>query len=485
MTAPDDLGAVVRRFWAAAAGDDRTALHRFLCADVTCVAGPGVLHGVADTLRSGALTHAIDSLRDVQIHTRATDLGEALVVYDVPDGGRAVQSQLWRRDDTTWRLASVHASTPRRGFDSTVWRVVGDPLVASSAPGPLAGTTVAVKDVFAVAGFPTGGGVPAYERSAPIATEHATAVARLLNSGAHLRGIARTDQFAYSMAGDNPHHSTPPNAAVPAALPGGSSSGPASAVAHGDADLGLATDTAGSIRTPASYQGLWGLRSTHGSVSTRGLLPLAPDFDTIGLLSRDPDLLALATTTLLDAPSTTDIGCGMATLDDIDDIGLVRLAEAFRVHQAFQAWSVHGDWITAHPGALEGSAAARFAAAAAIDADDDARACDDLAALAAKLDERLGDDLLDIPAAATAAPRRWASGAEVEKTRTATLQLTAIAAATGRPAVTFPHRETSDGPIGRSLVGPRGSDTALIARAIEFASARPVATPESGGFPRC
>ena len=487
MTAPDDLGAVVRRFWAAAVGDDRTALHRFLCADVTCVAGPGVLHGVADTLRSGALTHAIDSLRDVQIHTRATDLGEALVVYDVPDGGRAVQSQLWRRDDTTWRLASVHASTPRRGFDSTVWRVVGDPLVASSAPGPLAGTTVAVKDVFAVAGFPTGGGVPAYERSAPIATEHATAVARLLNSGAHLRGIARTDQFAYSMAGDNPHHGTPPNAAVPAALPGGSSSGPASAVAHGDADLGLATDTAGSIRTPASYQGLWGLRSTHGSVSTRGLLPLAPDFDAIGLLSRDPDILALATTTLLDDPSTTAIGSGVATLDDIhvDDVELARLAEAFRVHQAFQAWSVHGDWITAHPGALEGSAAARFAAAAAIDAADDARARDDLAALAAQIDKRLGDDLLDIPAAATAAPRRWASDAEVEKTRTATLQLTAIAAATGRPAVTFPHRETSDGPIGRSLVGPRGSDTALIARAIDFATARPVATPEPGGFPRC
>ena len=241
MTAPDDLGAVVRRFWAAAAGDDRTALHRFLCADVTCVAGPGVLHGVADTLRSGALTHAIGSLLDVHTRSCAIDLGSALVVYDVPDGGRAVQSQLWRRDDTTWRLASVHASTPRRGFDSTVWRVVGDPLVASSAPGPLAGTTVAVKDVFAVAGFATGGGVPAYEQSAPIATEHATAVARLLNSGAHIRGIARTDQFAYSMAGDNQHYGTPPNAAVPAALPGGSSSGPASAVAHGDADLGLAT----------------------------------------------------------------------------------------------------------------------------------------------------------------------------------------------------------------------------------------------------
>ena len=487
MTAPDDLDAVVRRFWAAAAADDHSAMHRFLCTDITCVAGPGVLHGVADTLRSGALTHAIGSLIDVHTWSCGIDLGSALVVYDVPEGGRAVQSQVWRRHDATWRLVTVHTSTPRRGFDSTVWRVVGDPLIEAAAPGPLTGTTVAVKDVFAVAGFPTGGGVPAYERSVPAATEHSAAVARLLNSGAHIRGIARTDQFAYSMAGDNPHYGTPPNAAVPAALPGGSSSGPASAVAHGDADLGLATDTAGSIRTPASYQGLWGLRSTHGSISTRGLLALAPDFDTIGLLSRDPDLLALATTTLLDAPSTTDIGSGMPTLDDldIDDGELARLAEAFRVHQAFQAWSVHGDWITAHPGALEGSAAARFAVAAAIDADDDARARDELAALTAQFDEQLGDDVLDIPAAATAAPRRWASDAEVEKTRTATLQLTAIAAATGRPAVTFPDRETSDGPIGRSLVGPRGSDTALIARAIELASASPAATPDQGGFSRC
>ena len=487
MTAPDDLDAVVRRFWAAAAADDRSALHRFLCTDITCVTGPGVLHGVADTLLSGALTHAIGSLLDVHTRSCAIDLGSALVVYDVPEGGRAVQSQVWRRHDATWRLVTVHTSTPRRGFDSTVWRVVGDPLIEAAAPGPLTGTTVAVKDVFAVAGFPTGGGVPAYERSVPAATEHSAAVARLLNSGAHIRGIARTDQFAYSMAGDNPHYGTPPNAAVPAALPGGSSSGPASAVAHGDADLGLATDTAGSIRTPASYQGLWGLRSTHGSISTRGLLALAPDFDTIGLLSRDPDLLALATTTLLDARSTTDIGSGMPTLDDldIDDGELARLAEAFRVHQAFQAWSVHGDWITAHPGALEGSAAARFAVAAAIDADDDARARDELAALTAQFDEQLGDDVLDIPAAATAAPRRWASDAEVEKTRTATLQLTAIAAATGRPAVTFPDRETPDGPIGRSLVGPRGSDTALIARAIELASASPAATPDQGGFSRC
>ena len=78
-----------------------------------------------------------------------------------------------------------------------------------------------------------------------------------------------------------------PTARVPGALPGGSSSGPASAVATGQAEIGLATDTAGSVRVPASYQGLWGLRTTHGLVPRQGLLPLAQSFDTIGWLTRD------------------------------------------------------------------------------------------------------------------------------------------------------------------------------------------------------
>lgn len=376
-----------------------------------------------------------------------------------------------------------------REVDSRVWRVVGDPLIAAASHGPLDGTTVAVKDVFAVAGYATGGGVPAYEQSVDVAADHATAVARLIHAGARVRGIARTDQFAYSMAGDNPHYGTPPNAAVPDALPGGSSSGPASAVAHCDADLGLATDTAGSIRVPASYQGLWGMRTTHGSVSTDGLLPLAPDFDTVGVLTREPDLLLRATSVLLNSPSNTDIGSGVATLDDIGEVDLQRLAEAFRTHQAFQAWTVHGDWITAYPGALAGSAAARFAVAAGINAAQDARACDELADITQQLDELLGSDVLALPAASSHAPRLGASGHDVERERSATVRLTAIASATGRSAVTFPYRDTSEGPIGHSLVGPRGCDTALIGRAVEFASASPTASRDSfatqGGTPRC
>ena len=120
----------------------------------------------------------------------------------------------------------------------------------------------------------------------------APAVQALLDAGAEVLGIARTDELAYSIAGANPHYGTPPNARVPGALPGGSSNGPASAVALGQADIGLATDTGGSIRVPASYQGLWGLRTTHGRVARDGLLPLAPSFDTVGWLTRDRALLA-------------------------------------------------------------------------------------------------------------------------------------------------------------------------------------------------
>ena len=90
----------------------------------------------------------------------------------------------------------------------------------------------------------------------------------------------RSYYVAYSIAGLNPDYGTPPNAAVRGAIPGGSSSGPASAVALGQADIGLGTDTAGSIRVPASYQGLWGLRTTHGAVSLEGVAPLAPRYDT-------------------------------------------------------------------------------------------------------------------------------------------------------------------------------------------------------------
>lgn len=184
--------------------------------------------------------------------------------------------------------------------DRSIWRVVGSPLVAGASSGPLRGESVAVKDLFDVAGFAVGAGVPAYLAESRPATASAPAVAALLAAGADMLGIAQTDEFAYSIAGRNFHYGTPPNVAVPGSIPGGSSSGPASAVALGQVSIGLGTDTAGSIRVPASYQGLWGLRTSHGAIDTAGLLPLARSFDAVGWLTRSSETLLRAAATSLD-----------------------------------------------------------------------------------------------------------------------------------------------------------------------------------------
>ncbi|HVN14007.1 MAG TPA: amidase family protein [Kineosporiaceae bacterium] len=401
--------------------------------------------------------------------------------------------------------------------DHRVWRVVGDPLVTGARSGPLAGLTVAVKDVIAVAGQRIGAGVPGYLAAASPEPRHATAVARLLAAGAAVRGIAVTEQFAYSLAGTDEHGPVPPNPAVPGRIPGGSSSGCASAVALREADLGLATDTAGSVRVPASYQGLWGLRTTYQAVDPIGVLPLAPDYDTVGLLTRDAATLRAAASVLLDqgagrahppaafavAPALhagVDEGVAAAfdaALAEARDAGAVgevtevtlpdpaELAEAFRVHQAWQAWRCYGRWISAHPGALRSDVRHGFEVAAQVTAQQDARARATLDLARAALEEALADRTLLLPSTATAAPEPTAGNGEggtseggasergasergasedggAEGLRSATLRLTCLAGVTGRPAVSAPALRVDGAPLGLCLVGPPDSDLALV-----------------------
>ena len=370
------------------------------------------------------------------------------------------------------------------GFDTRVWREFGDPLVPGGS-GPLDREMLAVKDLYDVAGHRVGAGVPAYLHDSPVAPENAVAVARLLQAGAGIRGIAQTDQFAYSLAGDNDWYGTPPNAVVPEALPGGSSSGCATAVALGQASIGLGTDTAGSIRVPASYQGLWGLRTTHGSVPTTGLLGLAPHFDTVGLLTATGDLLARAAEALLEGAGGRDVEPGLSApaaltdglpvdavfqdwlgaQDGVERVDLppaAAMAEAFRVHQGFQAWQHHGPWLAVHPGALKGAAAERFSTAAGITAGQDAAAVCQLAVFREAVEAALGDRVLVLPSAASTAPRLGDTPETADRLRAATVRLTCIASMLGRPAVSVPMLRIGRAPVGVSLVGPRGTDRALI-----------------------
>jgi amidase len=374
-------------------------------------------------------------------------------------------------------------------MNTSVWREHGTPLVAGATEGPLHGETVAVKDLYEVAGFAVGVGNPTFLAEAPVEVGTAPAVQQLLEAGADIAGIAQTDEFAYSIAGANPHYGPPPNPAVAGGLPGGSSSGPASAVALGEATIGLGTDTAGSIRVPASYQGLWGLRPTHGAVSLEGVWPLAPTFDTAGWLTRDaatlrrvvevmlghttvdpgglvvdPRLVGLAEPAVRDA-----FGRAIAGLD-IEEVDLgdpTAMFETFRVTQAAEAWDSDGGWVTGHPDAVGPGTRDRFAFAASVTASQEAEARAALAAHRERLDAVLGDRVLLVPSASSPAPSVDATAEVLDAVRGATLRLTAIAGITGRPGLSVPALHVPE-PVGLCLVGPRGSDLALLDLAALF-----------------
>jgi amidase len=366
--------------------------------------------------------------------------------------------------------------------ENSIWRLRGAPLLPPLAAGPLDGLTVAVKDLFAVRGFPVGAGNPTWLAQAAPEPEDAWAVRALRAAGAAIGGIAQTDELAFSLSGANGHYGTPPNPAAPDLVTGGSSSGPAAAVATGQADIGLGTDTAGSVRVPASVCGLFGFRPTHGAIPSAGVLPLAPSFDTVGWLAADPAVLGAVGPVLLPRSPSADpprrllsllipnarlrlladtLGCSLAAgpVPGFDDVENLRTA--FRTVQAAEAWAAHGRWITANPGALHADVAARFQAGAGVTADDRRRAAAVLAEQRARALDALGDDgWLVLPAAGGPGHPRDAGPAAKDAWRQATLRHTVPASAFGLPSCVVPTGTRP--PEGLALVGPPGADHALL-----------------------
>ncbi|MEZ0447038.1 AtzH-like domain-containing protein [Cellulomonas sp. ICMP 17802] len=492
---PEELQAAFDAYERALADDDVAAL------DDAFAPGPSTLRGDGDGLLVGH--DAISAFRSTRggIAPRVLDRVESRRLADdcwllvatsrYDGGGTGLQTQVWQLADGRWRITAAHVTGRTPSFDRSVWRTVGDPLYQGAFEGPLLGLRVAVKDVFAVRGYRIGGGNPTWLRDAAPERQHAPAVLDLLKGGASVRGLARTDELAYSIAGANPHYGTPANGAVPGALPGGSSSGPATAVATGQADVGLATDTAGSVRVPASYQGLWGLRTTHGLVPRQGMLPLAPSFDTVGWLTRDGATLEHVAAWCLEddapllparrvvpaevlqlvEPATREAFEAWAggTVEEISVGPLDEWFEAFRVVQAAEAWRAHGTWIAAHPDALGAGVRERFAIAAEVTADQEAAARADVDRLAAVIRAVADEAVLVLPTTPGPAPARTASADELDRVRAATLRMTALAGIGGLPALSVPAlhfpSELGPAPVGVCLVGPRGTDLSLVRHA--------------------
>lgn len=393
-------------------------------------------------------------------------------------------------------LSNVPTDTAATTHDVATWRIVGEPLVAATGAGSLSGLTMAVKDLYAVAGHAVGAGNAAFLAEAEPAVAHAEVVSRLLAAGVAVSGISRTDEFAYSMSGTNVHFGSPPNPWSADRVVGGSSSGSASATARGLVDIGLGTDTAGSIRVPSSYCGLFGIRTTHGLVPLDGVLPLAPSFDTVGWMTHDGDVLDRVARCLIDATSddaAVPIG-SLVVADDLCDladtataaavleaagqlavgrgIAVTRtrllhgvdagLPQAFRIVQAAEAWSAHGTWITAHPGVVGPGIGDRFAFGASVTPDEEADARGLLAAARATIRSRIpAGTAIVSPAASGPAPLIALAGAAKTAMRSATLALTTVASTAGLPVVVAPAGTVDGLPVGMALMGASGADLAL------------------------
>ncbi|WP_158809178.1 amidase [Beijerinckia sp. L45] len=367
--------------------------------------------------------------------------------------------------------------------------------IPGAATGPLAGLSFAVKDFIDIAGHVTGCGNPRWLETHEPAVETAPSVSMLLAAGAHVVGKTISDELAYGLNGDNVHYGTPVNVNAPGRVPGGSSSGSAAAVAAGLCDFALGTDTGGSVRIPASFCGVFGIRTTHGLIPLQGVVPFMPHYDTLGWFARSGAMMARVGAILLPPRAPTrfkriilvedalvdaapelvadtkrllhalsallDLQPESRTIADAEGLEAGRLA--YRTTSAAESWRVHGAWIDGERPGFGAPIKERFEYAKAVSPADDAAAAVVVARIRARLLALVADDaLLVMPTAPGPAPLLDASGPDIEQFRQRLQRMTSIAGLGGLPEVTVP-RGTVDGlPVGLSMIGPPGSDAALL-----------------------
>jgi len=365
--------------------------------------------------------------------------------------------------------------------------------LSGAADGPLRGLTMAVKDVFDIAGHRTGNGNPVWLKTHAPAARTASAVERLLAAGASMVGKTHTDEMAYSLNGENVHYGTPTNPKAPGRIPGGSSSGSAVAVAGGLVDFALGSDCGGSVRLPASYCGIYGIRTTHGLIPAAGVVDLAASFDTVGWFARDPQTMRRVGEVLL--PPAPDFAPKRLLIagDDFAFAGeeitaalaaaVERLKTAFADHRQVRvytgeptAWSGifrilqgeeirrrHGAWLDAHNPSFGPGIAERFRWTRTIDPAEVERMRPRREDVAGHMDSLLGDNaLLCLPTAPGIAPKLATPAAELEMFRARAFALLSIAGLARLPQISLPLATMAGCPLGLSLIAPRGRDRGLL-----------------------
>ena len=374
--------------------------------------------------------------------------------------------------------------------------------VAGAAEGPLAGLSFAAKDLFDVAGRITGAGNPDWGAAQAPAPAHAEAVARLLAAGARLVGKTVTDEISLGLLGENAFDGTPLNPRALDRVPGGSSSGSASAVAQGLCDAALGTDTGGSVRVPASFCGLFGMRPTHGRVPTAGMLPQAPSSDTAGWFAARgevfarvgevllgeapgplPSRLTLATDcfgfagpgvaeALAPAVAKVEARVGPGREDLLAPPGLAAWAQAQRTLQLAEAWATFGPWVEAAVPRFSWLVARTLMAGSATTEAQQAPARlvrDEARGRLAHLTRAGG--CIALPATPDPAPLKGLPLAAMDRARERINANCAVGGLTGHPVLVLPAGEVEGAPVGLAVIGARGADASLLALARDWEDA--------------
>jgi amidase len=376
-----------------------------------------------------------------------------------------------------------------------------DAYLPGAPNGPLAGLTFAAKDIFDVAGFVTGGGNPDWKNTHAPATKTAWAVQVLVEAGATMVGKTLTDELTRGIFGENAHYGTPVNPRAADRVPGGSSSGSAAAVAGNLVDFALGSDTGGSVRVPASFCGLYGLRPTHGRIPLEGMLLQAPSYDTIGWFTRDIDTFARVGRVLLQSPmaavrpqrliiaadafeiadpAVTDVlqACveniasriGQASTERLAPTHLSDWAEQQQVLQGREAWEMAHDWIDQVNPRLSFEVTMRYLFGRDVSEVQVEAARTAREAIRARMRMVLTDyTVVCLPTTAASAPRLRERLSARSDLRSRNSALTSIAGTIGAPQLNLPVAEVDGLPVGLSLLAARGADEMLITFAQEVA----------------
>lgn len=380
-----------------------------------------------------------------------------------------------------------------------------DVAVPHAGYGPLAGLTLAVKDIFDVAGLPSGWGNPSRMAEAGVASQTNSAVQRLLDSGARFAGKTQTEELAFSMIGQNVHFPHPINPRAPDRITGGSSSGSAAAVAGGLADIATGSDTGGSIRCPASFCGLLGLRTTHGAIPLDHTMPLAASFDTFGWFSPDMEIYRKVAEVLLPPASSGGTLRRPLSFPSLDALVVPACQReyrrmAFRVAnaagplaiapdapfsldelywttrklQAREAWDAHCAWIESADRKLGKATYDRFAFGKTVSDQDVEAETSKRNAFREWLGDLLGSDgFLVMPTVTDIAPLSSSTPEQFSIFREASIRLLCWSGLSGFPQLTLPLGTVDDAPFGISLLGPAGSDLALLELGAQIMSVKP------------